>query len=70
MSCFSGERLKAQRVSHGMSRELLAVNIGRSYHSIVSYEHGRAEPPANVVAALAEALSCDVGALFDMAAAA
>jgi hypothetical protein len=61
---FSGPALQAQREAAGVTRELLAVRTRKSYPSIVSHELGRAFPPANVVAELADAIGCRVADLF------
>jgi len=46
-----------------MSRQQLAVAIGRSYHTVVSYEHGRATPPLPMLRAVAATLGTSVAYL-------
>jgi hypothetical protein len=48
----------------GLKREVLGHQVGKSYHSIVAYELGKAFPPANVVGDLAVALGCSANDLF------
>jgi len=62
---WSGERLRALRRQRGLSREVLAFAIGRSYASLTNYERGVNVPPATVVAALAAHLDCTTDDLFD-----
>lgn len=61
---FSGPALQAARERAGKSREQVAVDIGRSYQSVVSYERYGAEPPATVLLALTRSLDVDVLDLF------
>jgi transcriptional regulator with XRE-family HTH domain len=55
---FSGDRLKAAREALGLSREELAVALGRGYPSICNYETGINAPPMNVRGKLARILGC------------
>lgn len=63
-AAFSGARLRQQRSRAGLSRELLAIQTGRSVPSITSYELGRIVPPTPVVCRLADVLECSIGDLF------
>ena len=53
---FSGGALRARRQAVGIRPELLAVKVDRSLPSLFHYEQNRTDPPASVVAALADAL--------------
>lgn len=66
MHVFSGSKLKAHRIAHGVTREQLAVAVDKSYGSIVAYELGRAVPGADTVARLADGIGRDPGDLFDV----
>lgn len=46
-------KLRAAREARGLSREVAATSIGRTYPSIQSYENGVNVPPGNVLMALA-----------------
>jgi len=46
-------RLRAAREDAGLSRELVAVELGKSYHTITAYETGQVGPPGHVLIALA-----------------
>jgi transcriptional regulator with XRE-family HTH domain len=61
---FSGEVLRARRHAAGIKPELLAVKVDRSLPSLFHYEQNRTDPPASIVAALADALGCHPGDLF------
>lgn len=61
---FSGARLRQQRVAAGVKPERLAFTIDRSVWSVHEYERGRANPSADVLGALADALGCPVDAFF------
>lgn len=61
---FSGRHLRERRVALGVRIEALACTVGRSAWTIQSYELGRTDPPATIVAALAEALDTNEGNLF------
>jgi transcriptional regulator with XRE-family HTH domain len=65
---FSCTRLRDARERRGLSREQAAVDIGRSYASIVAYETGRCVPSVESLARLAGAFSCDPGEFFEVAA--
>lgn len=64
MYAFSGEALRRRRQSAQIRPERIAVEINRSVESIRSYESGRVDPPARVVARLAAALGCEPADLF------
>lgn len=57
------ERLKAARLSSNLTREAVAVAIGRTHPTIVAYEVGRATPPMPVLERLAELYGVSVAAL-------
>jgi transcriptional regulator with XRE-family HTH domain len=59
-----GTRITSARIARHLSREQLAVAVGRSYHSVAAYESGKITPPANTLANIADALGCDIDALF------
>jgi transcriptional regulator with XRE-family HTH domain len=46
-------RLKAARQHAGMSRESVAIEVGRGYLAVRSWELGQAVPPGNVLIHLA-----------------
>ena len=50
------QRLEEIRKARGLSREQLAAAAGTSKKSIDNYEQGRRQPPADILAALADAL--------------
>lgn len=60
----SPERLLAARTALGLSREQVAVEIHRSYHTVTSYELGRQTPPAEVLGDLADLYGVDVNAFY------
>lgn len=62
---FSGPRLRDARIAAGLSPEQLAIAVGRSVHSIQSYQIGRVSPPLHVLSLLAQALDVDVTDLFE-----
>jgi transcriptional regulator with XRE-family HTH domain len=47
-----------------LSRERIAIDIGKSYATVAAYELGRAFPPANVVGDLAQAVDCEINDLY------
>ncbi|MGK3110387.1 helix-turn-helix domain-containing protein [Streptomyces sp. WAC05858] len=53
---FSGQRLREARTAAGLSKEALALRVGRSFYSIHEYEHGRVQPSIAVLVALSDAL--------------
>ena len=65
MRTFSGTRLRQQREAAGKRRESVAIEVDRSYASIIAYESGRAAPPAKIVGALADSFGCPVDAFYD-----
>lgn len=54
-----GERIEAQRLAKGMSRQQLADMLQVKYETIRRWEHGGAMPRPNRFLALCEALACD-----------
>lgn len=57
------ERLKAARLSANLSREAVAIAIGRTQPTVVAYEVGRAVPPLTILEKLAELYGVTVAAL-------
>lgn len=49
----------------GLSREQLAVAIGRTFDSVASYEWGRMNPPVATLRAIARALDTTASALLE-----
>jgi transcriptional regulator with XRE-family HTH domain len=62
---FSGSRLRAAREAAGLSRERVALDIGRSYESVASYELGRVTPPLEVLGTLAALYGVQTADLLD-----
>ncbi|WP_416978664.1 helix-turn-helix transcriptional regulator [Streptomyces sp. T028] len=62
---FSGQRLREARTAAGLSPEQLALNVGRSFHTISAYERGLAQPPICVAARLADAVGRCIEDLLD-----
>lgn len=65
MRKFSGRRLQEERTAIGLRPEAVALAIDRSVYSLSGYEAGRIDPPASVVAALAEKLGVDESVFFE-----
>lgn len=61
---FSGAALAEHRRAAGLTREQLAMMVGRSYNTVVSWEVGRQFPNVTMLPELADALSCSVPDLF------
>jgi DNA-binding XRE family transcriptional regulator len=61
---FDPERLVELRKKAGLSREQLAILVGRGYQSIAFYERGEQVPPTAVVGRLAALLGVEPSALF------
>jgi DNA-binding XRE family transcriptional regulator len=61
---FSGGRMRAAREDAWLSREQLAVAIGRGYPTVLAYETGRLRPPTAVCKRLARILGCTVADLM------
>jgi transcriptional regulator with XRE-family HTH domain len=61
----SPARLRAAREAAGLSRERVAIAIGRSWRSICNYEGGHAAPSAHSLLALAELYGVAVDDLLD-----
>ncbi|RTL62041.1 MAG: helix-turn-helix domain-containing protein [Pseudonocardiaceae bacterium] len=64
MKKFSPHRLRGHRDGVGRSPADLAAAVGRSPDALRCYETGRTEPPARVLAALADELGVDLDDLF------
>jgi len=63
---FSGQRLRELRVGAGVRREQLAVDVDRSYSSVVKWERSEGIPTANDVGRIAQALGCTVEDLYEL----
>jgi transcriptional regulator with XRE-family HTH domain len=61
---FSGDRLRAIRESRGKRREVLAVETGYSFPSVVAWELGTQPPGSRAVGALADALDVSPGDFY------
>lgn len=61
---FSGYQLREARRAAGLRSDELARMCGRSPWTVLDYERGRATPPADQLAALADALGMPVDALY------
>ncbi len=59
-----GVNLTAARVAAGLSREIVAVRLEKSYSTVVGYERGVTSPPIPVLVRLANLYHVPVGALF------
>lgn len=64
MSRFSGTRLRAARRRAGLSAHQLADRVDRSTSVVWSYESGRARPPVDVAAGLADVIGVPLTALL------
>jgi len=64
MQRFSGPALRAARERAGVSREQLALDIGRSFNSIINYERGMNGPTVEILSRLADRLDIEPGDLF------
>jgi transcriptional regulator with XRE-family HTH domain len=62
---FSGSRLRAIRAGQGLSRERVAIAIGRTAAAVQSWELGRRRPSMDILAVLPAALGCEIGDLFE-----
>lgn len=65
MSAFSGKLLQEARERTGQPVEYLALKIKRGAECVRRYERGTIDPPASIVAQLADALDVPVASLFD-----
>lgn len=65
MSTFAPGKLADLRRSRGLSREALAVAVGRSFHTVRAYEVGGTTPSGEVIGRLADVLGCAVDDLYD-----
>lgn len=57
---YSGTELRRVREDAGVSREQLAIWIGRTASAVIKYETGRIVPSGPVLGRLAGALRCTV----------
>jgi transcriptional regulator with XRE-family HTH domain len=64
METFSSKALRRHREARCLTREAVAVAIGRSAASIGFYETGRITPPRPIIGALAQTLEIPVSDLF------
>jgi transcriptional regulator with XRE-family HTH domain len=69
MSRFSGDRLREFRQARQFRREHLADRIEKSVETLRLYETNRVDPPASVVARIADSLRILAGDLFEEVAA-
>ena len=46
-------KMRAAREAADLRREVVAIRIGKSFHTIVAYESGHAMPPGDVLITLA-----------------
>ena len=69
MPSFSAFRLRKAREAAGLTREQLAVKVGRSYPMLAQYESGIKQPSLEALTRIAEALDRPIGDFFDEGAA-
>lgn len=62
---FSPACLRRAREAAGLRQEHVAVAVDRSVGSISGYESGQITPSATMVAALATAIGCNPGDLYE-----
>lgn len=60
MPVVSPSRLRAARTAAGLSREHVAIAIGRTDAAVESYERGLNVPPGNILLKLATVYGCTV----------
>ncbi|WP_250009122.1 helix-turn-helix transcriptional regulator [Actinoplanes sp. M2I2] len=60
----SGTRLRQLRHAAGYTVDQAAEKIGRSTHTIRSYESGRVSPPAHVLGEIAAVYDCQVSDFY------
>jgi transcriptional regulator with XRE-family HTH domain len=65
VAVFKPERAQALRVQRGFTREQFAVEIGKSYGTVVKIDRGEVRPSMTTLGAMARALNCPVSAFFD-----
>ena len=61
---FSGSRMQEAREEAWLTREQVAVAIGRGYPTILAYEQGKYRPPAGVCKRIARVLGVTVADLM------
>lgn len=59
-----GDKLRQARCSAGLSLDLAAQMLGRSPHTLRSWESGRFAPPVRMLTACAELYRADIGSFF------
>ncbi len=64
-SSILGCRIQDARQAVGLSREQVAVDVGKSWATIRAYELGTATPPLAVLCRIAADLDVTVGDLLD-----
>ncbi len=64
-SSILGGRLQVARQQAGLSREQLAIDVGKSWTTIRAYELGAVTPPLAVLVRIAADLDVTVGDLLD-----
>lgn len=62
---FSGARFRQLREASGYTRERLAVDINKSFATVIAYETGRAMPPSSVLGHVADALGVSPDDFFE-----
>lgn len=65
MESFSGRRLEAARIRSGQPVEAIALKVGRGAECVRRYLRGTIDPPASMVAKLADAVGVPVADLFE-----
>jgi transcriptional regulator with XRE-family HTH domain len=60
-----GARIRARRVSLGLSQQQLAAKVGVTYQQLHKYEHGINRVSASRLQDIAQALGITVGSLFE-----
>ena len=65
MPSFSALCLREAREARGLTREQLAVRIGRSYPMLAQYEAGSKVPSVEALMRIADELGRPVGYFFD-----
>lgn len=64
MPAFSGTRLRAARRKAGLTADQVAARVHRSPSVLWSYEQGRARPPVDIAAGLAEVIGVPLAELL------
>lgn len=58
-----GRSIQDHRVTAGLPREQLALQVGRTAGTVANWERGRVIPPPGVMLRIAEALGCSFAEL-------